>query len=269
MYRNFLILALSLLSTLPLGAMTPAEKSIEAAINAAGGQKAFEALGVIKMEISESETLANGKKSGNTVTAYVETTLENSRLELPNGVVIVRNGNTGWATFGGKLDDRKQTPRMAPGSCRQKLMPFLMPFSLKIDGPSFSKPAKTTFQGQKMTRIDMTVKDLFFQSPLISRNWEIFLPENSAQAPITRYLPIQQFIKAHPEGMQIEITKRINVGGIQLPSKLMVHGVDASGKKTSHHQEVNISYEVVNDPSRALFLSPETLAKIDEGSPIQ
>lgn len=268
MFRKVAVLVFSVFMSLSLEAATPAEKIIDASIQAAGGRQAFEALGVLKMEITESETQTDGKTKKDSLTAYVDTTLANSRLELPSNVVIVRNGDTGWASISGKLDTRKQTPRMAPGTCRQKLMPLLLPFSLKLDGPGFSQPTQTNFQGQKMWKIGMIVKRLFFQSPMISNSWDFFFPLDSNKAPIARYLPLAEFIKVQPEGMQIEVIKRTRVGGVLLPSSVTIHGVDATGKVSSHERRVSISYTIVKDPDLGLFVSPETLQKLDEGSPV-
>ena len=269
MLPKTLILMLSIVMSLPLFAASPAEKVIDASIQAAGGRQAFESLGVLKMEISQSETEADGSRHTGTVTAYVDTTLSNSRLEMPNNIVVTRNGNTGWATIDGTLDDRKQTPRMAPGTCRQKLFPLLLPFSLKIEGTGFSKPSQTTYQGQKMSKIGMTVAGLFFQSPLISTHWDLLFPTDTTQSPIARYLPLDQFIKVHPEGMQVEIKEKSKVGGVLLPTKVIFRGVDASGKTTSHTREIKIKYSIVQDPDRGLFISPETLEKLDEGGPVR
>ncbi len=268
MSQKCILFVLSLLMSLPLSATTPAEKTIDASIEAAGGWKTFEALGVLKMKIRETNFASDGAKTTNLTTAYVDTTLSNSRLEMPNNLVIVRNGDTGWATFGGKLDKRQNTPRMAPGTCRQKLMHLLLPFSLKLKGQTFSKPSQTSFDGQKMTKIDMTVADLFFQNPLVSKSWELFFPSDASKAPVARFMPVPQFNQAKAYGMEIHVEKRVRVKGVLLPSEIRVNLIDSAGKIQPQRRSVSIEYTVLDDPGLGLFLSPEALKDLEEGNPI-
>jgi len=266
MHRKILILVFSILMSIPLAAATPsADNVIDAAMNAAGGWDAFEAIGVLKMTIVETSG-TDGKKR--TTTAYVDTGLENSRMELPHDVIIVQTGNTGWATIGGKLDDRQQTPRMAAATCRQQLFPLLLPFSLKYTGLNFSSPVEKNHQGRKMLESTMTVPNLFFQSPLIARQWQLYFPLKATGSLIARYLPPKEFLSVHKEGAQYEISKRTRVGSIMLPSEVTVRAIDTSGKIVPKSMSYSVKYEILEDPDRGLFLSPEALKKLEEGDPL-
>ena len=266
MHRKILLLIFSILMSIPLSAATPAaDDVIHAAMDAAGGWDAFEAIGVLKMTIVETSG-TDGKKS--TTTAYIDTSLENSRMELSSNVVIVRNGDTGWATIGGKLDERRQTPRMAAATCRQQLFPLLLPFSLKYKGLNLSSPVEKIHQGRKMLESTMTVPNLFFQSPLIARQWQLFFPLKATGTLIARYLPPKEFLSVHKEGAQYEISKRTRVGSVMLPSEVTVHAVDTSGKIVPKSMSYSIEYEILQDPDRGLFLSPEALKKLEEGDPL-
>jgi len=271
--RKFLsILVISMVTVALFGAETKLKdpnEVIDSAIQAAGGMQKFNALGTLKLEITETWTPPDGKEKSRKTTAYVDTSLQNSRLELPKEIVIVRNGKKGWATFAGKPDTRPNTPRVAPGTCRQTLLPILLPFSLKMDGVKFTPPLPGTFQGLKSHRTIMKTEEFFFQAPEIPRAWEIFLPEDTSKAVTARYRPAEEFLQAFPEGKQYQVIDRVSVGGVLLPSKIEVLGVDTSGTTTRIFEKISVKYTVLKAPDPALFLSPELRAKIENGDIVE
>ena len=263
--RTLIMLVIISAVSLTAGAVdTPATIATKSA-SAWGGQEAFTKLGVIRLTVSESEELPDGTTNENAYTAYLDTSLVNSRIEWPRQVVTVRNGDTGWATIGGQPDQRKQTPRMVPAVNRKKLMPILLPFSLQMSGINFGENAvESNFGEIPAYRFPVQMGSLFFDTPLIGDTWQVFVARDDFRFLAAGFLPNPEYKDVQPEGMQYRVLATTVVNGVTLPSVIQVEGLTEGGMTTNHGRTATIKIEVLDEPNPALFIDPAKLATLEE-----
>ena len=248
-----------------LFAETPASVVAQTS-DAAGGMKAFQALGVLQMEISQVQTYADKSQDTFAYTAYVDTRLINSRLELPGEVVNVRNGDTGWAMVQGKPDVRQQTPRIALGFNRERLLPLLLPFSLNLEGVNLGDTVdETVFAKKSVLNFSFTVPEMYFASPLMGLSWDIVVDSSDHRIVAARFLPVEGFKEAENEGLQIQVTETADINGVSLPSRVVMKGINHYGQPTGMEREVTIKTTVLLEPNPSLFIRPDKLEALEEG----
>ena len=267
-----LVFAVALLSAAGAHAAVPsAESAVARTLTAEGGADAFHKLGVLKLVVSENESTASGRTRQSTFTAYVSTIeLSHLRLELSNGVVIVRNGGEGWATIKGKPDTRPQTPAMAVGTCNQRLFPLLLPFSVTMAGTSQSGVSEATFQGQPAWRLDLVFERNFFSSPVMNVTWQIYASKKDGSFLGAEFQPpLEYAAKAGAEGVRYRVLGTQKVGGVTLPSQVLMEGIDAKGNPNGHNRTVKIAATVHGPWDAALFMDPRKLEAIEEGDDIR
>ncbi len=255
---------LVLLSLCQFGvAATPSADLIEKITAASGGLEAFQALGVIRMEITEKDTAADGAGQSSNFTAILDTTFDNIRLEMENGqIVIVSNGDSGWALVQGNLDERQQTSHMAPKVIRKKIMPWLFPFTLNLSGVYFpAQPSVETFDKKATLAATFTVPGSFFDTPVVNTTWTTHLTKGDNRLMAAEFLPTEGYNEA---GMRYRLKTTTELKGVQLPSIIEVAGIDASGKETSSKRTITIKTSIVGEPSPALFLHPQKLKAFEE-----
>jgi len=246
-------------------AATPAGV-ISQTCDAAGGMDAFRALGVLQLEISQVQTYADGSSDQNAYVAYVDTNLVNSRIELPGNIINVRNGGTGWAMINGKPDIRQQTPRIAPGFDRERMLPLLFPFSLNLDGIILGDTVEEiTYAKKNALTFSFSVPEMYFASPLMGLHWDVVVNAEDHQFIAARFLPVEGFSEANNEGLQIEITETVNIKGVSIPSRVLMKGINHNGQPTGMEREVTIKTTVLLEPNPVLFISPDKLEALEEG----
>lgn len=267
MTKKLVPLMLITLSLCQIGVAAPSSKAmVEKTTAASGGLEAFQALGVIRMEITEKDSFADGTTQNSDFTLTLDTTFDNLRMEMENGqIVVVSNGDTGWALIQGKLDDRRQTGHMAPKIIRKKVMPWLLPFTLSLNGVYFPKQAsETTFEGKPAQEAVFTVPSTFFDTPLMNTNWTVYLAKDDHRLLAAEFLPTKGYEAAKNEGMHYRLNATTKLKGVRIPSVIEVTGIDAEGKKTQTRRTITIKTSIVNDPSPALFLHPDKVRAFEE-----
>ncbi|RLE23475.1 MAG: hypothetical protein DRJ65_11760 [Acidobacteria bacterium] len=267
MIKRLVPLILVTLSLCQIGvAATPSADLIKKIAAASGGMEAFEKLGVIRLEITEKDSFADGTDLSSSFTATLDTRLDNIRLEMGDGqIVIVSNGDNGWALIRGQLDERKQTLQMAPKVIRKKLLPWLLPFTLNLNGVYFpDSPSATTFAGKPALKAAFTVPDSFFDTPVMNTKWTAFLSKDDNRIVGAEFLPNEEYKEAMKEGMRYHITKATELKGVRIPTEINVTGIDAAGRTTQTKRTITIKATIVNEPSPALFLHPELLQAFEE-----
>jgi len=247
-------------------AATPSADLIKKITAASGGTEAFEELGIIRLEITEKDSFADGTSQSSDFTAILDTRFDNIRLEMGGGqIVIVSNQDDGWALIRGKLDERKQTIQMAPKVIRTKILPWLFPFTLDLTGIYFPEsPSATSFTGKPAQKVAFTVPGTFFDTPVMNTKWTLFLSKDSYQIIGAQFLPNEEFKEAKKEGMRYRITKTSELKGVRFPSEIDVTGIDTAGRTTQTKRTITIKTTIVDDPSPALFLHPELLQAFED-----
>jgi hypothetical protein len=267
-----LILAVALLSATGVYAAAPSPESVVASmLNAEGGADAFHKLGVLELAVSEDESTADGRTRQDTFTAYASTIeLSHLRLELPRrGIVIARSGGEGWATVNGKPDTRPQTSAMAVGTCNQRLFPLLLPFSASMAGTSATAVSEATFQGQPAWRLDLVFERDFFSSPVMNVTWQIYASKKDGSFLGAEYQPpLEYAAKAGAEGVRYRVLTTQKVGGVTLPSQVLMEGIDSKGVANGHNRTVKIAASVRGPWDAALFMDPRKVQAIEEGDNI-
>jgi hypothetical protein len=247
-------------------AATPSADLIQSITAASGGMDAFSAIGVIQMEINEKDSFADGTSQSTDYTLVLDTTLDSIRLEMGDGqIVIVSNGDTGWALVRGALDERRQTSHMAPKIIRKKVMPWLLPFTLTLKGVYFPRaPSETAYEGEPALKAAFTVPSTFFDTPVMNTNWTVFMANEDHRILAAEFPPNPDFREAKKEGMHYRLTKTTEIKGVRIPAEIKVTGIDDEGKKTKTTRIITITTSIVKDPSPALFLHPDKLRAFEE-----
>ncbi len=264
MIKRLVPVMLVLLSLCQFGvAATPSADLIEKITAASGGLEAFQALGAIRMEITEKDTSVDGAGQTSSFTAILDTTFDNIRLEMENGqIIIISNGDSGWALVQGKLDERRQTSHMAPKVIRKKIMPWLFPFTLNLSGVYFpEQPSAKTFDGKAALAATFTVPGSFFDTPVVNTTWTTRLTKDDHRLLAAEFLPTEGY---NESGMRYRLKTTTELKGVQLPSVIEVTGIDTSGKETQAKRTITIKTSIVGEPSPALFLHPDRLRAIEE-----
>ncbi|MEN8164726.1 MAG: hypothetical protein ABFS37_11405, partial [Acidobacteriota bacterium] len=82
---------------LTVTAGTTSKVLADEAMAAWGGRQAFESLGILKLEVTEDDSMADGTRQTTAYTLYFDTRTAQRRLELGDGkVVIVSDKAKGW-----------------------------------------------------------------------------------------------------------------------------------------------------------------------------
>jgi len=263
-----LVLYIALLSTVSAEAETTAADIVDRTVRAAGGMEAFQALGVLEIDVAEEETRTDGTANAKTYVAYVDTTnLTNLRLELGTNVVLACHSGVGWATVAGEIDSRPLAPRMATGTLRQRLFPLLLPFSLKMDGLTLGKATEYTFEGEPVWRIKVTFDANFFAAPIMVTTWEFMIRRSDHALLAAEFLPPPKFRKAQKEGVRYRPLTQDKVGGVTLSKQLLVTGIDLNGIENAHVRIVKMEPRSRGPYEPALFLDPAMLEQLDESVP--
>ncbi len=234
-----------------------------------GSQQAFDSLGILKLEVTEDDSLPDGTRQTTAYTLYYDTTTDQRRLELGQGkVVIVSDNASGWATTDGKLDDRAQTAHLAPRFVNMKLMPALLPFSLTLRGVGFTGQASpTSFEGTPALPLEFYVPNNFFNSPFVNTRWTAFVAEDDHHYLGAEFLPVTGYENnknVKNSGMRFRVTETTSVKGVRFATTIIVESLDKAGKATGSRRTMKIRATVVEDSSPLLFLHPDKVRAFDE-----
>lgn len=266
MIRRPVVLVLLLLAALPLMAQeTPSSKEVlQRALDAAGGTDAFADLALIKIDYSSRETAQDGTSHNTSLAGYASTaSLSSMRLEMPGDLVIVRDGSIGWATVGGKTDPRPQTPRMAKSTTHLYLVPVLFPFSMTMDEVAITGMRSGRLGDTPAWVLQVYFGPEFFRVPVMDTFWMVYVSKEDYSVLAAGYVP-QSSEKVSTEAVRYVYQKLQEVGGVRLPSQVLMEGLDPEGKPTGHNAVIKLGIE--QSPwDLSLFLSPERLKALEEG----
>jgi len=248
----------------PAAATPSPEALLKGMLEASGGIDAFHQLGLIKLQYTNEETAKSGKANTTTFTAFASTIdLESLRVEMPGGIVVVKNGENGWATMRGKLDTRPQTPTMARTTTHFHLLPLLMPFSLTLKGAELSNVEAASFEGEPVWKMTLRFPHRFFNNPVMDVDWTVYASKKDGSFVAAEYVPPGDYSNIAVEGMRFRYTKVDTVNGVRLPTQALLEGLDIHGVPNAHVSIVNVKIASVPWDS-ALFIDPETLSSMDD-----
>lgn len=261
-FRTLMIAAaVAACTTGPAAAATP----VELAWSSWGGQSAFQELGVLRFDVTEHDTLPSGEKRTTNYTLYFDTETGRSRLEIPAMQwVFGSNGEEGWATVKGELDERAQTASVAPGMINMKLFPALLPYSLDVEGVSPSAQSQpATFEGRPALAVPVHLTPGFFSSPLLNNLWTVFLSKEDHHFVGAQTLPTPGYEAAHTPGMRFRVTGTTTLKGVTVATSFDIDSIDASGKPTGNRRTMTITPSIVDSPSPALFMNPKKVEELE------
>ena len=259
-------IALVALTAAPAIAAPPTADQLLASMLAAAGSDEFGSLGVLKLTVDEQETASDGSTTTNSWVAHVDSgNLDNSRLELPGQIVVVRNQENAWASVGGALDDRQQTPLMARGTVNQKVFPLLLPFSLKMKGVSLGDVGESSFEGTPTWGVTVRFPRGFFITPSMETAWRLEVDRDSGRLLAADVLPPQSMREIVSEGLRYQTLQWRETGEAEVPSKLLMQGIDFHRIPNGHVRITTVASEVEGPFDPTLFVSPDRLEKLEEG----
>jgi hypothetical protein len=262
-----LVIAALVAAAGPASAETPSAKAIiDLAVEAAEIDSTLATQDVMRAAIRQEETTSDGNSTTRDLTAIFHgANLDNVRLELGGGVSLVLNGATGWATIRGELDSRAQAERIAPGTLRQTLFPLLFPFSLRLEGVQLGAVTEESFDSTPVWAVEAGFAPGFFAAPTMSTTWKIFISRQDHLVLGAEFLPPEEFRQARGEGVRYRILKREVVDGIQLPTQVLLDGIDFNGMENGHVRVTKLAFSTVGPFDPAVFMHPDALAKLDAG----
>jgi hypothetical protein len=264
--KTFLCFSLLLIPTVAWAGPPDADAILKGALDAVGGEQAFQELGILEISITEEETRADGQRHKKQLTGYLNTAnLTNMRLELPGNIVIARAGGESWATRDGEIDERPQTPQMASGMLNQRLFPLFLPYTLGMGGVTLSDVTESSFEGEPSWRIAVRFREKFFMSASMSTTWYVHVRRSDHAVLAIEFLPPVEFRQVATEGVRYRTLKQTETKGSQLPSQILVDGIDFDGSPTGHVRVTKLSIRVLGPNEPALFLHPVVLKAIEGG----
>lgn len=249
----------------PATAIT-AEEVVRAAVAAVETSSTMADHDMIRLAIHQEETTSDGKTDTSTMTAVVHgDALQNTRLELSQGISLVLSGSNGWAMIRGQLDQRPQTPRMAAGTIRQTLFPLLLPYSLRMEGVRLGVVTEDTFDGAPVWAIEVTFDAGFFAAPSMVTTWRVFVGRKDNLVVGAEYLPAAEFRSVRDEGIRYRYLKRQDVDGVNLAAQVLLDGIDVNGVENGHVRVTKISASSAGPLDLALFIHPDEGERLDAG----
>ncbi len=235
------------------------EVIVRRAIDAAGGQDAFDRLGILLVERTSEEVAQAGQQSSSlSRTFFVAPGPTPGRIELPDAKVITGDdGKMGWAIVAGKPDPRPSTKLVIKRLIRHNLFSVLFPFSLSWEEVSVTGVSPTTIGNVPVWRLQVSVSKNFFHTPQTATNWTVDVDRRTyavveAQCPAT---DLGRGIKS--DGMLITWGKPQNLRGVILPGEQRIVGLSETGAEKTHNRIDHLRYEVIDSGRRAaLFENP-------------
>jgi hypothetical protein len=248
-------------------AKTPtAEAVVQKAVATADSGSALADQDMIRMSIRQEETTSDGSTESSQLTALIHGgALENTRVELSQGVSLVLNNKTGWALIRGQLDARPQTPRMAAGTVRQTLFPLLLPFSLQMQGVNLGVVTEGNFDSTPVWVVEATFELEFFAAPSMVTTWFVFIDRETNLVVGAEYLPTDEFRAIRAEGIRYRYLKRQTVGGINFAAQVLLDGIDFNGAENGHVRVTKVSSTTSGPLDLSLFINPEERDRMDAG----
>lgn len=267
--RPYLPLLAASLIALPglAAAETPTANTIvDRAILAAELESTIAEHDMIQVAIRQEETTSDGTASVRDVTAVVHgAQLENARLELGEGTILVLNNSTGWAMMRGQLDTRVQTPRMAAGTIRQTLFPLLLPFSLRMGGVRLGAVTEGSFDGTPVWEISIDFTPEFFSAPSMFTTWKVFISRKDNLVLGAEFLPHVEYIAVIDEGIRYRYLKRQDTDGLSLAAQVLLDGIDVNGVENGHVRVTKMSSTTAGPLDLSLFIHPDEKERLDAG----
>lgn len=247
------------------GAESPSVDSIvERTLEAAGGEAAFQRLGVLEMAVREEETMSEGKRESGSFTAYAyPPQLDTLRMEPSPRVVVACNQGEGWATMGGELDTRRQTPRMAVGTIHQKLFPLLLPFSLAMKGVHVTDVVAATFDGEDVWQLNVKFEPMFFIGPVMNTDWLLTVRKEDHALLAAEFVPPVEYRKVQNEGVRYRYLKHADIDGVRLPTQVLLDGINFDGIENGHVRVTKVAVSVRGEYDSDLFVAPKAPQKGD------
>jgi hypothetical protein len=263
--RAFSPLALAVAMMTPLAAaQTPPVREIYERSVAALGGDGYPSLGILRLEVSSEETRNDGTASKDAYTIYVDTSEPtNLRLELEGDIVVGRNGDSGWATVGGEIDERPQTSYMAKTTLNQRLFPLLPPYSLKMDGVWMKEAGEVSWEGRQAWAVLMPFAKGFFKSPVLTTDWRLVVSKEDYTILGMDFVPPVEYRDVQPMGMRYRYLKWDEIDGVKIPSQVLAVGINSQGIESGAHRITKVAISKFGQWQPRLFMSPQQLEALE------
>lgn len=268
MTRHVVIsIVLALVAAHASAASPTADEIFAGMLKQAGGMGPFSELGVLAMEVSESETLSDGTSESAEYEMWIDTsTLQNFRLEVGPNVELAVHGDRAWARINGQLDRRPQVPRRVEGDIRKKVFPLLMPFSLTMEGVTRGERVfPGEIEGQATWRLPIAVEPGFFSTPSMETTWYVHASQEDLSYVAIESVPPVELRKVADEGMRMRPLVTDQVGGATLTTRMIVDGLDFSFVPNGHVRVTRVDVEVIPRFDPRLFFHPDQLEALESG----
>jgi hypothetical protein len=249
----------------PAAAATAAEQAPSAAqvvaraLDAAGGLAAFQALGILEVDIAMNEVTQDGHTISSSPSFFLVTPGPTpGRFEYPASQTIAGDDGTGgWALLRGKPDARPLTQLMVKRLIRSTMFPILLPFSLTWQKVEVTSVLPAEVSGKPVWRLKIQLPRTFFHTPQIANTWMIDVDRQTYQVvrADSPYTDLGRGIRA--DGMRFTWSNPIKLEGVWLPGEQRVTGLDEAGNEKTHSRTDRFHFRVLPDSEAAkLFSNP-------------
>jgi hypothetical protein len=236
---------------------------VERVIAAAGGE-AFSELGILELEISQTEIRNDGTAGEASYKVFVDTrSLRNFRMEFGGDVVVAKNSAGGWSTTAGALDDRPQASKMATLTINQSIFPLLLPFSLAMDGVRFDQVRETEVDGRAVWVISVPFVKGFFKNPVMVTTWILVVAQDDYSILSLEFAPAQAYRDVSPVGVRYRIFETQELEGATIAKQLLAVGVNWQYQESGASRVSDLTAKIVPWDA-TLFLSPAQIAALEE-----
>lgn len=262
-----LLLVLTLASAVHAEEKSPRDLIAEM-VEAAGGREAFSKLGILKAEVSEVERTAKGRNHKSTFVGYLSTErTELKRLELPGEIVLGISDNLdgAWATIKGVPDMRPPTPSKARANVNIKLFPTMFPFCFEWSRLNYPQLTTAQFEGEEVWMFEMRPPKNYFGNPIFEEPWSVYVSKNDLKMLAAEFYPPPDQAQVVNEAVRFTVLSHKDVQGVQLPSAVMMEGLDlGTNLPNGHFRTINISWTVEEAPNYTIFYDPAILQRMEE-----
>jgi len=264
---TLLVAALATLTGLASAETPTVERTVARAISAAETNSTLAEHDMLRIAIRREETASDGTAKVRELTATVHGgRLGNIRVEVGGDIILVLNNGTGWAMMQGKVDTRVQTPRMAAGTVRQTIFPLMLPFSLRMDGVRLGATVtEATFDNTPAWVVEAEFEPDFFATPSKITTWKIFISRENSLVLGAEFQPAAEFRAVIDEGIRYRVLTRQDVDGLNLPTQILLDGIDINGVENNHVQVTKMESTTAGPLDLSIFIHPDEKARMDAG----
>ena len=249
-------------------AETPtANNIVDRAISAAELESSMAEHDMIRLAIHQEETTSDGTSHASDVTALIHgANLENTRVELGQGISLVLNNSDAWAMIGRSA--RHPRPDATDGCRNHPTDP--VPAVAALFPAHGGRPTRRGHRRQLRRNPGLGDRRRLHAGVLLgARAWS--RPGRSSSVARTTSCSAPSSCRtwstspASTRAFGIVISRRQDIGGISLAAQVLLDGIDFNGVENGHVRVTKMTAKTAGPLDLSLFIHPEEQERLDSG----